>query len=154
MPAIDHLVYASPDLAEGIARIEALTRVRPQEGGVHPGVGTRNALVGLGDDCYLEVVGIDPDQPAPDFGRPFGIDDRQDPGLVAWAIHPTRGESLADVAGRLRASGFDPGEPVTMSRTTPAGEELNWRLTFPIAGVGALPFVIDWGDTESPARSA
>ena len=35
-----------------------------------------------------------------------------------------------------------------MSRLTPAGDRLSWRLTFPAERT--LPFIIDWGDTPKP----
>ena len=42
---IDHLVYAVPDLAAAVAEAEERFGVRPQAGGQHIGLGTRNALL-------------------------------------------------------------------------------------------------------------
>lgn len=155
MPAIDHLVYASPDLDEGIRHIEQLAGARAVSGGNHPGLGSRNALLGFDADTYFEIIGIDPDQPEPEWGRPFALRDGASPGLVAYAVHPVGGESLEDVVGAMGSLGFHPGEIVPMRRRTPDGSEITWRLTVPgdpeMSAGGAVPFAIDWGRTPSPA---
>jgi hypothetical protein len=156
MSVIDHLVYAVPELAEAIDRFERATGVRPAYGGAHPGMGTHNALVSFGNS-YLELIAPDPEQPDPGRPRPFGIDDLADESrLVTFAVHPIAGESIDGLVAAARAVGHDPGEPIPMSRLRPDGVELRWRLTFPThpTGDGLIPFVIDWGDTENPARSA
>lgn len=157
MPAIDHLVYASPDLAEGVRRIEKLTGVVAVPGGAHPGLGTHNALLAFDSTTYFEIIGIDPEQPEPQWGRAFGLREDTVPGLVAYAVHPVGGESLEDVVSVMRSLGFDPGDIAPMSRDTPDGQRISWRLTLPgdpgASAEGALPFVIDWGETPSPAGS-
>lgn len=156
MPEIDHIIFASPDLEEGIDCIEQLTGARPVIGGPHPGVGTHNALLTFDDVTYFEVIAIDPDQPEPGRARPFGLMAGRPPVLAGFAIHPIAGESLEQVAGAMRSAGFDPGQVMSMSRVKPDGEEIHWQLTS--AGAtspadGVLPFVIDWGETPSPALS-
>nr|WP_083467416.1 VOC family protein [Kibdelosporangium sp. MJ126-NF4]CEL23456.1 hypothetical protein [Kibdelosporangium sp. MJ126-NF4]CTQ96837.1 hypothetical protein [Kibdelosporangium sp. MJ126-NF4] len=141
--ALDHLVYAMPDLAfAGDVRID-LT-----EGGRHVGRGTRNLLANLGGGAYLEVIGPDRDQPEPDGPRPFGIDELTEPKLVAWAV---RVDNIDDVVDRAKARGYDPGPVTPMSRRRPDGVLLEWRLTPMLAGV--LPFLIDWGSTPHPTES-
>ncbi len=151
-PALDHLVYAVPDLAKGVAELERRLGVRATPGGKHVGLGTHNALLALSDTAYLEVIGPDPEQPAPARPRPFGVDGLAEGRLVTWARHTRRLEG--DVA-RARAAGFDPGEPLAMSRARPDGARLDWRLTLRAqpAGDGLVPFLIDWGATASPALS-
>ncbi|GAA2599922.1 VOC family protein [Actinomadura fulvescens] len=144
--ALDHLVYAAPDLKAAVSDIAARTGVTPVEGGPHPGLGTRNQLLGLGGNAYLEIIGPDPDQPDPEGPRPFGIDDLAAPALVAWAAGTTELEASIE---RARAAGRDPGPVSGMSRLRPDGELLSWRLTPPRTGV--LPFLIDWGETPHPA---
>jgi len=41
-----------------------------------------------------------------------------------------------------------------MQRATPTGAVLRWRLTLGAVADGLVPFLISWGDTEHPARSA
>ncbi|WP_194892162.1 VOC family protein [Catenulispora pinisilvae] len=147
MTAFDHLVYAAPDLQAALEDIARRTGVHPTAGGPHPGLGTRNYLLGLGGDRYLEIIGPDPAQPTPPEPRPFGIDDLSAPKLVAWAIATT---DLDAAVTRSRAAGHDPGPPRAMTRLRPDGELLRWRLTPPRAGV--VPFLIDWGATPHPAR--
>ncbi|HEX9991993.1 MAG TPA: VOC family protein [Acidimicrobiales bacterium] len=148
---IDHLVYGAPDLGAAVDDLERRLGVRVAPGGRHAGVGTHNALVALGPTTYLEVIAPDPDQPPPPRPRPFGLDGLRAPGLVGWAV----GCDDVDAAvARARAAGHDPGDPVEMTRTTPAGAVLRWRLTANARGGGPVPFLIDWGTTPHPASSA
>ncbi len=144
---LDHLVYATPDLEESVRLIAKLTGVRPVEGGPHPGLGTRNHLLGLGELRYLEIIGPDSGQPAPERPRPFGIDDLTEPRLAAWAV---RAADIEARVARSRTLGYDPGPIEPLFRRTPEGEVLRWRLTFPYEPV--VPFLIDWGRTPHPAR--
>ena len=146
---LDHLVLAAPDLDAAVAAFAERTGVRPQPGGSHDGLGTANQLVDLGNGAYLEIIGPDPAQPAPAQPRPFGIDELESPRLVTWAI---RTEALDDLIAEARAGGYDPGPARAMSRRTPGGELLEWRLTAPRFdyGDGLVPFLIDWGGTPHP----
>jgi catechol 2,3-dioxygenase-like lactoylglutathione lyase family enzyme len=144
---LDHLVYATPDLEESVRLLAKLTGVRPVEGGPHPGLGTRNHLLGLGELRYLEIIGPDLAQPEPERPRPFGIDELAEPRLAAWAV---RAADIEARVARSRTLGYDPGPIEPLSRRTPEGELLRWRLTFPYEPV--VPFLIDWGRTPHPAR--
>jgi hypothetical protein len=151
-PSLDHLVHASTDLAAAVRRFEQLTGVPPVEGGRHLGLGTRNFLVGLdaGPDrhSYLELIGPDPEQPEPAQPRPFGVDRLTRPRLVTWAVRPADLDAAAERARRL---GHEPGPVRAMSRRTPFGALLQWRLTEP--GDGLVPFLIDWQGSPHPSRS-
>lgn len=144
---LDHLVYATPHLEDSVRLIAELTGVRPVEGGPHPGLGTRNHLLGLGELRYLEIIGPDPEQPEPQRPRPFGIDDLAEPRLAAWAV---RAADIEARVARSRTLGYDPGPIEPLFRRTPDGDELRWRLTYPYEPV--VPFLIDWGRTPHPAR--
>ncbi|MGW7519445.1 VOC family protein [Streptomyces sp. NPDC054796] len=149
---LDHLVYATPDLERTVEEVAELTGVRPAAGGSHPGMGTRNVLLGLGGGRYFEIVGPDREQPEPDGPRWFGIDALDGPRLVHWAVRTT--DIDATVAG-ARERGYEPGEPVAMPRHTPEGDVLSWRLTLPPTrpqgADGLVPFLLDWGTTTHPS---
>ncbi len=147
---LDHLVYATPRLGDTVADLAA-AGLPTVPGGAHVGLGTRNHLASLGGGAYLEVIGPDPDQPDPAGPRPFGIDDLGEPALVAWCARPAR--PLQDVCAASRTAGHDPGLLADMSRRRPDGLLLTWRLTFPTAIPGAVPFLIDWLDSPHPSAS-
>jgi len=81
---MDHLVFGVPDLAQGIDLVERHTGVRARFGGQHPGRGTHNALLSLGEPQYLEIIARDPAQrDAP--GLLFhGLEGLSDPRFIAW----------------------------------------------------------------------
>lgn len=155
----DHLVYAVPDLGQALDDLAQRLGVRPTPGGQHPGVGTHNALLSLGSNCYLEIIAPDPDQPRPPRPRPFRLDQRTEAKLATWAA---REPHLAERIRFARANGYDPGEIVGGARDRPDGVRLAWRTTKrPEAlrgevppGDGLVPFLIDWGTTPHPAASA
>jgi len=147
---VDHLVYATPDLARGIAEIEALLGVRATPGGAHPGVGTRNALVALGPSSYLEIIGPDPDQPKPAEPRPFRIDELNSSKLYTWAAKASELDALVRAA---RAERVSVGDVRQGRRQRPDGVALSWQRTGP--GVEPpVPFFIDWGTSPHPSASA
>ncbi len=150
---LDHLVYAAPNLSEAIDEVEGLLGVRAAPGGSHPAWGTANALLALGPDVYLEIIGPDPNLPRPETGYSFGIDDLAAPRLVSWAV---KAPNIEERVNASRERGYDPGPIQDGSRQQIDGPLLRWRLTRPRLeeGVGLVPFLIDWGDTLHPAGNA
>jgi Glyoxalase-like domain len=148
---IDHLVYAVPDLPTAVADVEEHLGVLAQAGGKHIGLGTHNALLALGPQTYLEIIAPDPGQPEPSMPRPFGLDRAGRGRLVSWAL--ACDDIDAAVAG-ARSRGYDPGALVDGQRTEPTGRVLRWRATTSQTADGLAPFLISWGETEHPARSA
>jgi hypothetical protein len=143
---LDHLVFATPDLLATVERFAAATGVRPVEGGRHEAWGTRNYLVGLGGTTYLEFIGPDPEV------SEVSTFDVSGERLLTWAIHPVDLESALAAA---REAGADLGEILPGSRTTPAGDVLNWRVTGidPRPYDDVVPFLIDWEDTPHPSTA-
>lgn len=150
---VDHLIYGAPDLERGVDEVERLLGVRPAAGGRHPQYGTRNALLALGAETYLEVMAPDPELAAPDRGRLFRLDEIERPRPVAWAL---RREEIEKTAGRARDRGVELGAVEAGSREQPDGTLLSWRLTDPYAAPagGVVPFLIAWGETPHPAAGA
>jgi hypothetical protein len=150
---VDHLVYAVPDLDRGVAKIEGLLGVKAIAGGRHPGRGTRNALISLGPNVYLEIIAPDPDQPQPAEPRRFGIDELEESKLVTWSANGTRLE-------RLSADAVQNGVPLGVvrsgSRERSDGVLLTWQFTDAGALVadGIVPFFIDWGGSPHPAQTS
>jgi len=149
---VDHLVFATKNVTDGIAQIEELLGLPAVSGGSHPGLGTCNALVALGTQCYLEIIGPDPEQPDFQGTRPFGIDGLEASKLMSWCA---RRERLSNFIQSVRAEDVDLSNVIPMSRVTPQGETLNWELSFLTQSepdqAAVLPFFIAWGKTPHPS---
>ena len=141
-------MYAVPDLENSMAEIASITGIVPLDGGVHPGNGTRNALLGLSNSSYLEIIGPDKKQ---NLENTLGelLVSKNTSGIRAWAVAVSDLASVADVAQDL---GFRVRDRKEMSRKTPEGSLLEWELLFLEDAV--LPFFIDWKGSEHPARKA
>ncbi len=150
---IDHLVYATTDVASSVAELTTLLGVAPTPGGPHIGIGTRNELVNLGGGAYLEIIGPDIDQPDPRAARPFGIDSIEQPGIVAWCARPAA--HLDQLRDELDVVGAAYSAPWSMSRRRPDGVVLEWDLMMPPndALLDGVPFCIDWGAAPHPTES-
>lgn len=137
---IDHILLGCSDLDRGIAFVEEQLGVRAAFGGVHPGRGTRNALLSLGERRYLEIIAPDPQQShAPDN---YGLKELTGPRLVGWAAHP--GE-VSQLAARLRSANIPFDGPTPGSRKRPDGRLLQWQtLNLKDNHSGLLPFFIEW----------
>jgi hypothetical protein len=138
---LDHIILGCTDLDAGIELVFRHLGVRAIPGGVHPGAGTKNALLSLGERRYLEIMAPDPAQPdAPD---PRNVRTLKGPALVGWAEHR---DHLDEFAGALHAAGVEYTGPVPGSRKRPDGSVLNWRsLPLKEDEHGVLPFFIEWG---------
>ena len=149
---VDHLVYSTPDLDEGIHLVEQLFGTDVTPGGRHENWGTRNALVSLGEASYLEIIGPDPQRSIRQTPRLFNIDRVDRPRLVTWAA---KGSNLTDIVASARSAGIDLGDVSHGNRLLPDGTMLEWQLTDPYADRmgGIIPFFINWGDTAHPAAA-
>ena len=149
---IDHLILGINDLERGMADFADMTGVKPVVGGVHPGRGTRNALVSLGDGVYLEIIAPDPKQSVAS-----AMVKELKPVMVltpvGWAVGTDDMFSLqAKLQAReIRHSAMTPG-----SRALPDGSMLRWSTTdVTLPQHNWLPFFIKWNDpAKHPSRTA
>jgi hypothetical protein len=148
---LDHILLGCNDLDRGVAFVEEQTGVRAAFGGVHPGAGTRNALLSLGQNGYLEIIAPDPAQPASADSR--GLRNLKEPVLVGWAAHPGDIEAFAI---QLKGQGIAAIGPTPGSRKRPDGRILHWKtLRLKDKADGLLPFFIEWSaDTTHPSIDA
>src|SRR6266404_1302288 len=139
---LDHILLGSADLQGGIAFVEQHTGVRATFGGVHPGRGTQNALLPLGERRYLEITAPDPAQPGAKNPLASNLHSLAEPRLVGWAAHPG---SISAFAEKLRAAGIKFDGPTPGSRKRPDGQLLKWQtVSLADTDSGLLPFFIEW----------
>ncbi|WP_424811629.1 VOC family protein [Roseococcus sp. YIM B11640] len=151
MAEIDHIVIGARTLEEGAAFIERELGVKPQPGGRHDGAGTHNMLVGMGPDCYLEVIAPDPSQPDPPQPRLFDLDDpatrtmlEAEPRLLTWVARTT---AMDAVKSRLGPRG---GALREMHRG-----DLAWRMMLPPQRQdmdNMIPAMIEWKGERAGKR--
>jgi len=155
---LDHILLGCNDLDRGIDLVEQRTGVRPAVGGVHPGRGTRNALLSLGERRYLEVIAPDPKQDQNQVEQ-FALKtlahlkELSSPHLIGWAAHPG---DLEKFSALLRNAGIAFLGPWPGSRQRPDGKLLQWKsLNLKDDQGGLLPFLIDWSaDSLHPSADA
>jgi hypothetical protein len=140
----DHVQIAVASLDEAsdsYARHHGLNAVA---GGRHPGRGTANSIVPLGD-AYLELIAVVDaaeavSQPqsqrvarAVQSGRTFPV----------WIV---RTNDLDSMRSYLTGAGFRLPPPTDGWRRRPDGVELSWRTQelVPDAEFSSLPFLIEW----------
>ncbi|WP_158967419.1 VOC family protein [Chachezhania sediminis] len=142
---LDHIAVAGRTLDAAAAHVEACLGVPLQPGGQHPRFGTHNRLLGLADGLYLEAIAIDPEAPAPDRPRWFGLDEFDGPArLTTWICAMDRLDPRPD--------GLDgSGAAVALTRG-----DLRWQMAVPDAGAlpfdGLHPALIAWEGDHHPAN--
>ena len=150
---LDHILLGCSDLDRGIAFVEEHTGVRAAFGGVHPGRGTQNALLSLGERRYLEIIAPDPAQPDAKNPLVTYLEKLSGPRLVNWAAHPG---DLAAFAKKLREAGIAFEGPTPGSRKRADGSVLKWQtLTLKDNASWTLPFFIEWSaDSLHPSADS
>lgn len=157
--SLDHLLLGCSDLQRGIAFVEEHTGIAAAFGGVHPGRGTQNALISLGEPRgeelnprrYLEIIA--PDTKQTGVQQYSAISKLKEPRLIGWAAHL---DDLDQFAARLRKEAIEFEGPQPGSRQRPDGKVLHWKaLRLRDDHGGLLPFFIEWSaDTTHPSVDA
>lgn len=135
---LDHVLIAVTDLTAAAMLLELMYELESIEGGRHPGWGTANRIIPLGDS-YLELVAVVDQSVAAKtaFGQWVGRAATPDGHLLGWAVHT---DDIDEASRRLGLT------PHSGSRVGKDGNSLRWRT----AGVEqavtdpALPFFIEW----------
>jgi hypothetical protein len=142
---VDHVLVAVGDLAAADRDLSARYALSSIEGGRHPGWGTANRIVPLGE-TYLELVAVVDEAEA--GSSAFGRWVAAGAGPLGWAVRTRDVEGNAERLG-LRVT---PG-----SRRAPSGELLAWWTAGieEAAADPSLPFFIQWEEqTPFPGRMA
>lgn len=137
--AVDSLDKAADDFASRYGLLG-------HPGGRHPGRGTGNWIIPLGES-YLELITVLDDAEAVKFPTSSrvrrALDERR--SFAAWAV---RTEDLEASLASFAAPGSPPAslEIVEGRRRRPDGQELTWRSAelVPDGEFSVLPFVIEW----------
>ena len=144
---IDHIVYSVPNLEEAMQELEDLTGIRPTFGGYHTTQGTKNAVVNLGNSCYLEILAIDEENlsiPAP---RWMGIDFLEKPQITRWCL---KSDNLTKDSQIVKAHQAEMGLIQGGQRKMTNGKLLTWEMILPVPSpqVEIVPFMTDWQHSE------
>ncbi len=134
---IDHIVILVKQLSDTMATYRELGfQVVP--GGEHPD-GTHNALIGLADGTYLELIAFrEPERSRDHRWYEFLATGG---GLIDFCLGV---DDVAETLDEVRGRGLEYRGPVPGARTRPDGMHLSWRLGLqPEGRTGELPFFIE-----------
>ncbi|MES4992485.1 VOC family protein [Phyllobacterium sp. 22229] len=151
MLLFDHISVIAPSLEEGIEHVSSCLGIELINGASHNDMGTHNRHVRLGEDCYLEVIAVDPAAPPPSGRRWFGLDDTEEVRATWEQGLRLRGwvARTHDIDGILNAHG-----PVLGEKRWLDG---HFNFSVPASGKlpmdGTMPSIIDLGGAPPTATN-
>lgn len=152
---VDHVSYAADQsgVKATAERLGEALGVTPVDGGIHPRFGTRNMILPLAHERYVEIVEV-LDHPSSDkapFGQVVRARSEAGGGWMGWVIRVD--DDLESVEKRLDRQAVDG------NRRLQDGREFLWKQ-IGIKGTLAdpqLPFILRWADGQEdmhPSQAA
>jgi len=154
---IDHIVIGAHTLEQGVDYIQQQFGVKVPLGGVHPKMGTHNALMQLSDSLFFEIIAINPDSYTDetlivDQPRWFSLDDPllqkqliQQPRLLTWVVN------CSDINRALTQGIY---RQTCAERITRG--ELSWDFALPadrsLLAAGLIPYILQWHGSHPAAK--
>lgn len=150
---IDHFAIGAETLEQGAAALSDQLGVDVPRGGKHVVMSTHNCVMQAGNECFLEILAIDPDAPGPGRARWFSMDNpatqarlAERPRALCWVVNTD------DLDALIAASPIDLGEVVHFTRG-----DRSWQLTVPVDGHlpegGLVPSFIEWSPGPHPSTA-
>jgi hypothetical protein len=142
----DHIVYAVPDFDLALLGLSEKFGVKPVIGGRHLLHGTKNALINLGNQCYLEILAKDEENTTFKGSRWMGLDLITQPTITRWAVKSPDIEKGSVILKNYQS---DLGQISSGERLTTDGSLLKWKMTLPTSEpeVDIIPFLLDWSES-------
>lgn len=156
---LDHVVLGVNNLDKGMDDFREITGVTPKKDGTDATFGTHSAIVGLGENMFLEIIAPDP-KADPDLLNPelreLVYDRLQTLDSLTpfrWAIGTS---NLERTTKFMRRASSRPSEVMAGSRDRGWGRDLAWtwvKVNVPDSHV--TPFFVQWDDmTKRPQSRA
>lgn len=144
---IDHIVYAVPNLEKGMENIASLLGVVPKFGGYHTNQGTKNAVLNLGNQCYLEIITTDQNNLKIPPPRWMGVDLISSPKITRWSL---KSKNLNRDSIVIKTQNNLMGTIHGGQRKMNDGNLLTWEMILPLAEpeVEIIPFMTDWQNSD------
>ena len=145
---IDHIVLACKDLESYTTYVSNKLGAPIVGGGQHLDMGTHNKLIKIGEDCYLEIIAADPNNPN-QYKAWMAVNQIENPTITRYALST---DSIADDIKHLTPF-YGTEMPIHQgSRLKKDGSTLSWTMSLPSNSsvIDDCPFLLDWSQQIHP----
>ena len=146
--SLDHIIVGTYSPESQSAQDEAKYAIKRFYGGEHEQQGTYNYLANLGNESYIEWLGLRDDRLASSSANPLikalvnNLNDGQDGKIFQFALQT---DDITFFKKRFIEKGIPYVGPLVGSRVNDQGVGLKWQMLFPIGkDEEQLPFLIEW----------